>query len=211
MPPYLPVVDAPRRMRDFLNGRARLDDASKGELRMLINAWLTVGADWQRFVETMLKAGQPFPCEGRFFIPAGLPRPVLVPVPVPGSTHAQGVFLQFILHPESENLGGPCARCRKYFLKKTRHQKVYCSRSCVAFATATKATRRSRDAHHAQLLQWASDAVAEWERTKTRITWKVWTVKRFSTTHKPTITEKSLTRWVNTGELKPPGERTGTA
>jgi hypothetical protein len=199
-------------VRDFLNGTKQLDDASSDDLRMLVDAWLSVDQNWEKFVSKMLRAKKPFPYRGEFYIPSSAQHPVLIPSPFPGSTHAEGVFLQLVLHPHSEMLCRPCQRCGQYFLKKTKHQKAYCSRKCVGAANAVPATKRRREANHAQLLRWAKEAIVEWRLKKRRKGWKTWVVEYLRGKQKSLfITEKSLSRWVNKGELMAPKEKGGKA
>jgi hypothetical protein len=205
---YLPIEGVTHFVRDFLNGTEQLGDTSGDELRMLVDEWLSVDGNWEQFVEKMLKAKQPFPSKGEFDIPSNAQHPILIPKPPLGSTHAHGVFLQLVLHPHSEMLCRPCQSCGQYFLKRTKHHKAYCSRKCVGAANAIPATKRRREANHAALLRWAKEAIAEWRLKKRRKDWKTWVVEYLRNKQKNlVITEKSLSRWVNKGELIAPKEK----
>jgi hypothetical protein len=52
---------------------------------------------------------------------------------------------------------------------------------------------------------WAAEATARWQRQKRRQRWKPWTVAYLKRKQKGlVITEKSITRWINNGELMDP-------
>jgi len=69
--------------------------------------------------------------------------------------------------------------------------------------SALESTKRKREQDHNDKISRAAEAITEWERGshkgRTRPTWKQYVCKRH-----PDITAKSLTRWTNCGELKPP-------
>jgi hypothetical protein len=201
-----------RAVLEFMNGDVHLYDTSGDTLRDLVKLFMSADGIWHRFVEKALRAKVPFPYEGTFRIPSTSEHPILVPSALPGSSHAQEVFLQFFLHPQSKMLGGPCARCGRYFLKKTKHQKAYCSRDCLASTTAIQATKRKRQEQHTRLLTWATEATAQWQRQKRRQPWKPWTVAYLNRKQKGlAITVKSISRWVNKGELMDPEIKRGKA
>jgi hypothetical protein len=103
------------------------------------------------------------------------------------------------LNPEWDKLAGPCARCKRYYLKKRASQKVYCSRRCGNTATAVARTRERLDKEHADKLRRAQAAMQKWTTNPTNDDWKVFVSERESD-----ITPKFLTRAVNKGQLKPP-------
>jgi hypothetical protein len=102
-----------------------------------------------------------------------------------------------------EKLGGPCPRCRVYFIKKRANHKIYCGRKCGSLASAKKATRERLDKEHKHKLEQAQAAIQEWNALKRRpaMSWKQWVI-----TKEPDITSKFLTRAVNKGELIPPAK-----
>lgn len=112
------------------------------------------------------------------------------------------LFYTLTLNPEWDRLGGPCARCARYYIKKTARQKKYCTRQCGSFATATASTRKRLDEEHADKLRRAVAAARSWPATRATLNWKQWVSRR-----EPDITSKWLTRAVNRGELRSP-ERT---
>ena len=206
-PVYLPLESAPLEVVSALNGdHPGFEKDQREELEGLVRLWLECGFDFnkvrQRIGALKLRS---LPVNGSFYVGATAEgRPVLIPSPADGSTHAQGLFLQLILHPDPEQLGGPCARCGKYFLRTSRHRRPFCSRECLAHSTAIKATQKAREKKRNDRLAWAAQAIAEWQRAKRRESWKTWTVRHFIKVHGDHITEKSLSRWVNDGKLKAP-------
>jgi len=114
------------------------------------------------------------------------------------------MFVELVLNPWWDRLGGPCARCGRYYIKKTSRQNVYCSRSCGTFATAREATLRQRAAEHSDKLLRATAAARTWVTARTSIDWKQWVSLK-----EPDITPKLLTRAVNNGELQPPVKQDG--
>ncbi len=207
-PAYLPLKNAPLEVVSALNGvHPEFEEDEREELEGLVRLWLECRFDFnkvrQRIGALKLRS---LPVHGTFHVQAAEEdgRPVLIPFPAAGSTHAQGMFLQLILHPNPEQLGGPCARCGKYFLRTSRHRRPFCSRECLAHSTAAKATQKAREKKRNDRLAWAAQAIAEWQRAKRRESWKTWTVRHFIKVHRDHITEKSLSRWVNDGKLKAP-------
>jgi hypothetical protein len=122
------------------------------------------------------------------------------PVPKPEAV-AFEQFAFFTLNPHCEELAGPCARCGNYYVKKRATQKVYCSRSCGNAATAVVRTAAKLKAEREQKTARAKALIREWNSLKDRsgLVWKVWLKKK-----DPSITDKFVTRRVNTGELTEP-------
>lgn len=109
------------------------------------------------------------------------------------------LFYGLTLNPEWDKLGGPCARCARYYIKKTARQKKYCTRQCGSLATATASTRKRLDEEHADKLRRAVAAARNWPATRASLNWKQWVSRS-----EPDITSKWLTRAVNRGELRSP-------
>lgn len=109
------------------------------------------------------------------------------------------LFFELISNPLWETLGGPCARCGRYYLKNTKRQKVYCSRTCGSGATARSAVQKKRIEEHKQKLRWARSEIKSWRSRKRRIGWKRWISQR-----NPDLTVQWLTRAHNRGELSAP-------
>lgn len=108
-------------------------------------------------------------------------------------------FLTLIWNSQNEKLGGPCARCDKYFIRRTAGNTKYCSRSCGLRATAIAATLRKRAEEHADKLRRARKAAESWRKARTKLDWKQSVSKQ-----EPDITPNFLTRAVKKGELKAP-------
>jgi hypothetical protein len=115
----------------------------------------------------------------------------------------RGLFLLMTLNPFCERLGGPCPRCKKYFVRKTAKRSIYCSRQCASQSTALAATAKARQQQRTEKLKRAESAIAEWDRLKnkgrTKATWREWV-----SAYDPEITAQFLTRAMNAGELTPP-------
>lgn len=110
-------------------------------------------------------------------------------------------FMDLIVNPQWHKLGGPCERCRKYYVKKTFRQKTYCSRRCGSVMTAAITTRKRREDQRTHKLWRAQEAANGWTTIPTRNPWKVWVSARTG------ITVKWLTRAANRGDLREPLKR----
>jgi hypothetical protein len=112
-------------------------------------------------------------------------------------------FIRLITDPKRDSFGGPCPRCKRYFVRKTAKQSIYCSRRCASQETAIKATIRFRKEKHEDKLARAERAKLEWEKLskkgRTKKGWKEWVA-----TSDPEITKRFLTRAVNKSELRSP-------
>jgi hypothetical protein len=116
---------------------------------------------------------------------------------------ARGLFLDFLLIPFNERLGGPCACCGKYYVKKTERKKtVYCSERCGHRLTSRVSNQARRDRAHQKQLELAERSKARWSNMKTATPWKEWVSNR---TH---IKKHWLTRAVRNGELAEPIKQT---
>ena len=119
-------------------------------------------------------------------------------------------FIRLITDPKRDRFGGPCPRCKKYFIRKTAKRSVFCSRRCASQFTAIKATIRARQKQHEDKLARAERAKVEWEKRsrqgRTKKTWKEWVAGSV-----PDITIRFLTRAVNKGELQSSTIETGGA
>ncbi len=123
------------------------------------------------------------------------------PVGANRSSAQRGVledFMMLIANPRWELLGGPCAGCRDYFLKHTKRQTVYCSRTCSSAVTAVPAMKRKRQEEQARKIQLAQEYIGEWYKTKRRLGWKEWV------SNETGFTIRWITRAANRGALRPP-------
>ena len=122
---------------------------------------------------------------------------------------ARRTFIDLLLNPERQKLSEkPCARCGRYYVKKTARQKVYCSRKCGKDGTAAFATKQRLKAEHQRKLHVAAEAAKEWTSAHTKEDWRHW-VSRRAEGRLAGLTPRFLTRAVNKGELTKPtkGER----
>jgi hypothetical protein len=108
-------------------------------------------------------------------------------------------FLALIWNGQNCRLGGPCARCGKYFIRRSARHKKYCSPLCGSHATAADATLRKRAEEHADKLRRARTAAEAWPTARTKLGWKRWIAGQ-----QPDITTNFLTRAVTRGALKAP-------
>jgi hypothetical protein len=194
-----PLRHAPLYIMETLNGPPEEIDP---ELKRLVTEWLKVKGDRPRFLEALLKSQQPSLREAakafteykvvwHVTTPADQPG---VPYPLKG-TQAEAYFLQFMLHPESWRLSGPCLRCRKYFLRETHHAAQFCSRNkCGKAATVS----RSREKERQRKLDAINKAIEAWRKLKTKEDWRSYVAEQAG------VTEKLLTRWANPDREKEP-------
>jgi hypothetical protein len=176
------------------------------ELRRLIQAWFDSGPN----VAKLLSADPVLAREARRFraelFPTETGRAKLMYLTAPEKMDpaeplatALGLFLDFLLNPFNEQLGGPCAHCGKYYVKKTeRKRTVYCSERCGHRVTSRLANKDRRDREHKEQLELAKRWTMKWLDVKTALPWKDWVSNR---TH---IKKHWLTRAVKRGELVEP-------
>ena len=111
------------------------------------------------------------------------------------SSHAQRIFLQFMLHPDNWRLNGPCQRCGEYFLRVTRRQRRFCTPECGAYKTAIQSTKAARTQKRQRTLDDVNEALQAWRRAKTEQDWRSYVAQRAG------VTQKLLTRWANEGTI----------
>ena len=113
-------------------------------------------------------------------------------------TLALTLFLDFLLNPERELLGGPCKECGLYFVKKTRRRNTYCSVRCGTRHTSREANQKSyRMERNAKLLL-IKKRIDAWLKTDRRLDWKSYVCR------KGDISKKMLTQLLESGELSVP-------
>src|SRR5215831_14759370 len=194
MPSFEAVDNAPRYLVKFLNWtpaeRNQLDKADLAtltELETLTDHWLKAKGNRPRFIGRVLGAGRSARPFTEFKIQWSITSAADTPgysLPCEGSTHAEGIFLQFLLHPDHWRLGGPCQQCGKYFLKATRHKKLYCSSKCARFRTALQSTRDARQEDRNRKLDAIKSASEEWQRIKTKEDWRAYVARQAGVTEK---------------------------
>lgn len=175
------------------------------ELRRLVQAWRDSGPNIRRLFETdpvLADAARRFPSH---MIATEGPTARLVYVTVPENMNpgepleiALGLFLDFLLNPFNVRLGGPCAHCGKYFLRKNKRHGRYCTERCGQRQTALAVNRKRRAREYAEKLQSAQESTARWAKSRARTDWKEWVAKE------TTISKNWLTRAVGIGELSVP-------
>jgi hypothetical protein len=178
------------------------------ELRGLVQKWRSSGPSteifkrenpdlWER-IENVTLSIEPTKSGRARIIPFGIPRENQ------GLSDREslvlGMLLWLILNPECDRLGGPCARCQRFYIKKTRRQTVYCSKRCGPLKTSVDRNRKIRRDKHEAKLNKANELIARWKKSGSTREWKRWV----SSNSKSTITLKWLTRALNRGEISEP-------
>jgi hypothetical protein len=178
------------------------------ELRRLITVWIKSGPNLRKMFRKDSALAQRAQIGKTVFYPSAGARGYLDWSPVLAdqtalSPHDQAFeyFMTLVTNPQWELLGGPCARCGDYYLKKTKRQKAYCSRACGATATAIPAMKRRRQKEHANKIRQAQGVIEEWGKAKRSRAWKEWVSVRTG------YTAKWITRAVNNGSLRLPHRR----
>jgi len=176
------------------------------ELRRLVTAWLDSGPNLLKLfkqhpdLQTCCTRGTTILVPTREGIPQLSWKPHLGSFKA--STHkmiARGHFAEFIMNPLSETLGGPCARCDMFYIKRLNRRKKYCSTRCKSSTTALSATQKRRQADYAEKLFRAERARDLYnEKAHREKNWKKWVCGETG------ITVKWITRAVNAGKLLPP-------
>jgi len=121
------------------------------------------------------------------------------------NTDARAFFMMITLSPDWERFGGPCPRCKKFFIRKTAKPSIYCSHRCASQDSAIQRTNKVREGRREEKLAVATEAISKWQKLRdkgrTREGWKEWVAG-----YNPgaEITIRFLTRAVNQGALQPP-------
>jgi hypothetical protein len=175
------------------------------ELHRLVQAWFDSGPNVSKLLEAnpiLARAALRFHAH---LIPTKSGRAKLTYTPNPEGMApgdpleiALGLFLNFLLNPYNEKLGGPCKHCGKYYVKKTKRQVVYCSKQCGLKHTSQTAIRKYRLQERKEMLEKAKWYLARWTKTKTSKDWKEWVYRETR------ISKNFLTRAVRNGELIEP-------
>lgn len=128
-----------------------------------------------------------------------IPREFLPPLPktIPrlsagAEDKAIHFFVALTLHPNQEKLAGPCERCGKYYLMKTRRRRIYCSKICGTRTTAGVCNNDRIRRERADKLKRAIAALKDLDPKSTD--WKHSVSKL-----RPNISSKFLTRAVGEG------------
>jgi hypothetical protein len=178
----------------------------QGEMRRLVRAWSVSGPNVSKLLDADVMLAYAIQNARPFFIPtnSGVAQFAYL-TPSEYSSRAKPIeialdhFIQFLLNPFNENLGGPCKYCDSYYVKKTaRKRTVYCSEKCGHRLTSRSANSERRDHEHKKQLKLAKRRIAKWLKTKTEPDWKKWVSNGTS------ITKHWLTRAMRNGEIEEP-------
>lgn len=175
------------------------------ELDRLIKLWMNSGPNLRKMFRKHPELAQRVRAGSTVFsaLPYGRGHLEWVPIeneraaPSP-EDQALEYFMTLITNPQWKMLGGPCQRCKDYFLKKTRRQRVYCSRTCGSRVTAGQAVNRHRQQQRAKKIEIAQRAIGKYGEQKRRLAWKDWVSNHTG------YTTQWITRAANKGELKQP-------
>jgi len=182
----------------------------KWELRRLVQAWFDSGPNVEKlWSEDPSLAHLPHIVRA-YMVPTKGSRAHLIYMDGPDTSLspgdpleiALGLFFLFLLNPYNEKLGGPCKHCRKYYVKKTGRQIVYCSQRCGRKHTSTISIQQQRQQEHLETIGKAKQYLAKWASTNTRKGWKEWV------SDQALISRHWLTRYVGKGELVVPVKST---
>jgi len=179
----------------------------QAEMRRLVRAWFDSGPNVSKLLDANPMVNRATRDTTPYFIPtkSGNAQLAYLTTPEfsPGSKPleiALGHFIQFLLNPYNERLGGPCKCCGSYYVKKTERRKtVYCSERCGHRLTSRLANGERRDRDHKKRLKLAEQLTAKWLNTKTAKSWKEWVPNEDAR-----ITKHWLTRAVRNGEIVEP-------
>ncbi len=178
----------------------------QAQMRRLVQAWASSGPNVSKLLDADPMVARATQNSQSYFIPtksgigqlAYLTPPEYLPSVKPLEI-ALGHFIQFLLNPYNEKLGGPCRHCGNYYVKKTERKKtVYCSERCGHRLTSRLANSGRRDREHKKQVKLAKQWTAKWLTTKTAVSWKKWVSKEAR------ITKHWLTRAVRNGEIVEP-------
>jgi hypothetical protein len=175
------------------------------ELQILVRDWQTSGPNLAKLLRQNAALAARVRHGRTLLVPTESGKGHLLWLPTrsdlnPSSWKVQALahFMDLVVNPQWHKLGGPCHRCKKYYIKKTSRQKSYCSRKCGAMTTGLAATQKRRAEERTNKLNRVQAAAHEWTKTQTRDPWKDWV------SGETKVTVKWITRAVNKGALKVP-------
>lgn len=179
------------------------DQEMQGKLRKLIEMWIASGPNISKMLRDnpncLPTRGNGIyrpSTTGRMYFdhfPAGNGRTSNKP-----NHLAQMIFLQFVLDPDCEKLGGPClCGCGQYFLKASKHRKIYCKGHGSA-VSASAAMKRKQARERAPRLRSANKAIRKYEQLRKRSDWKTFVEIETG------ISQRTLGIWVKKAFLQPP-------
>ena len=175
----------------------------KRELRAIVKSWQESGPNLEVWAARNPEIWDKIKHVSVQLIPTctGTAKPDFLAV-LPNEKAAQGaefwklsLFLMLVMCRHWDKLAGPCPRCDMFYVKKTKRQKVYCSKRCGLIETSVKANRRRRGKLHKQRLAAATRHIEKWLERPRRSDWKTWVSSQMG------CTKHWLTRVFNRGEL----------
>jgi hypothetical protein len=178
------------------------------ELRKLVTDWQRSGPNLRKMLASHEKLAVRARRGSTFLVPTENGNgylgwePIGFGSPVGWDGVALRHFVCLVVHREWWRLGGPCARCGQYYVKRRTSQKTYCSRRCGFAATATAVTKARRVRIHDEKLRRARMWARKWTRSRTRLDWKKWTALS-----ERSLSPQFLTRAVHNGELQEPAKK----
>lgn len=180
------------------------------ELRRLVQAWFDSGPNVQKLWSEHPKLTRLSPIVRACMVPTKGSRVNLIYLHGPDTSLspgdpfdiALGLFFYFLLNPYNEKLGGPCKRCGKYYVKKTKRQVVYCSQRCGRKHTSKLFIQQQREQEHLETIERAKQYLVKWASTNTSKGWKEWVFDNAM------ISKHWLSRHVGSGELVVPVKST---
>jgi hypothetical protein len=181
--------------------------SAQRELRRLTRTWFESGPNTRKLLANdpvLMSELNNFRVN---LIPTGTGRAQLMWFTLPVETNkpdssslAYGHFISFLLNPENRKLAGPCKKCDRYYIKKTKRRVVFCTDTCGSQYTSREWNRSRANEDQARKLQRAQRCLLQWANTKTRMTWKDFVHRE------TTISKNFLTRVEKRGLLVPPEE-----
>jgi hypothetical protein len=183
----------------------RFDDEMQGELRKLIGMWIASGPNTSKMLRhnpgclPPQSIGLIHPTTtGRMnfeYFPAGGSNSRTTP-----KAFAQKIFLQFAVHPDCDKRqpGGPCAcGCGQYFLKASKHRKIYCKGHGSA-VSASAAMKRKQAKERAPRVHAAKKAIRKYQELRKRSDWRTFVEVETG------LSRRTLGMWVEKGFIQSP-------
>ncbi len=120
---------------------------------------------------------------------------------------AMAIFGALLANPQWDKLGGPCARCQRYYIKNRTSQKVYCSAKCGSETTAISASQKRFEEERAEKLKLAEDWLNKFRKQQgpNATHWKEWIAEHSG------LDKRFLAQAARRGDLEPPTTTTTTA
>jgi hypothetical protein len=158
----------------------------KRELRRLVQAWFDSGPNVRKLLDRdPVLAREAYSLRAELF-PTTTGHAKLTYLTAPEKmnpfeplANALGHFLDFLLNPDNERLGGPCTYCGDYFLRKnTKKKTAFCPGKCGSRFASRLANKTRRDHEHEKQLKLAKQWVQRWLNARTAMPWKEWVSNR---------------------------------